>query len=127
MKDLGCLRGESDFIVSLFGGHQSSCKIFLSAESQQLFPFISCWLRAESVALPFLGSLMVVSSSGSCFWKEVLAWGAPAWAMLLVHAHWVEHNSLPKRIFLAFLRAVSQRMVPGHAISSKTVEKLKVL
>lgn len=104
------------------------CKVFLLAESQQLFRSISCWLRAESVAVPLLGSPMVASSSGSWFWKEVLAWATPAWATLLGQAHWVEHavhNSLPERLFLAFLRAVSQSMVPAACHLFKDRRKVK--
>lgn len=84
------------FYCQFFGGHQSSCKVFLLAESQQLFmlwlafhPFhagseqkvLFSLSKAAQNLLPEPGPTGTHHLE-SWFWKEVLTWTVPGWATL---------------------------------------------
>lgn len=96
----------------------------------------TCRLKAAVLALgsqsPFLfhpvpGSPVVMGFSWSWFRKEVLVWTTPALGNADVWVEHAVHNLLPKGVFLAFLRAVSQGPVQECVRSSKTWGELKEL
>lgn len=97
------------------------------------FPSISCWLRAESVVLPVLGSPEPPSRTRT-HWNSpprvlVLEGGSGMDSTRLGNTIWTGLNIIPYQrgfswhFWGIWARGRSQR----HAISSKTIEKLKVL